>query len=75
MVYKRNIVNCLIPVSQVPQAELETWLVQREPDPPAVVERDRTAPPAETRVGLGMLEDEEDDDDKEVQLFYLEFVF
>lgn len=62
--------------SQVPHAELETWLVQRDPDPlpveiaPAVVERDRTAPPAETRAGLGMLEEEEDDDDKEVQLFH-----
>ncbi|XP_067427330.1 endoplasmic reticulum membrane sensor NFE2L1a [Thunnus thynnus] len=56
---------------QVPHAELETWLVQREPDPlpveraPAVVERNQTAPPAETRAGLGMLEEEEDDDNKE----------
>ncbi|XP_062295352.1 endoplasmic reticulum membrane sensor NFE2L1a [Scomber scombrus] len=56
---------------QVPQAELETWLVQREPDPlpveraPAVVERDRTAPPVENTVGLGILEEEEDNDDKE----------
>ncbi|KAM7372575.1 hypothetical protein PAMP_009733 [Pampus punctatissimus] len=43
---------------QVPYTELETWLVQREPDS-LPVERDRTAPPAETRA------EEEDDDDKE----------
>lgn len=66
---------------QVPHAELETWLVQREPDPlpveraPAVVERNQTAPPAETRAGLGMLEEEEDDDNKEVQLFHSHGVF
>ncbi|KAM7386153.1 hypothetical protein PAMA_008997 [Pampus argenteus] len=43
---------------QVPYTEVETWLVQREPDS-LPVERDRTAPPAETRA------EEEEDDDKE----------
>ncbi|XP_040918937.1 endoplasmic reticulum membrane sensor NFE2L1a isoform X2 [Toxotes jaculatrix] len=65
---------------QVPHAELETWLVQREPDPlpmerpdqssvleraPAGVERDRSDPSVETRAGLGTLQEEVDADDKE----------
>ncbi|XP_056263608.1 endoplasmic reticulum membrane sensor NFE2L1-like [Pseudoliparis swirei] len=62
---------------QVPQAELETWLVQREPDPlpivcpdlleraPAEVERGRTAPPVEPRAGLGTLRVDEEEEDKE----------
>lgn len=66
---------------QVPQAELETWLVQREPDPlpmgsphqlspleraPAGVERDRSALPVESRDVLGTLPEEEEEEDKEV---------
>ncbi|XP_075939018.1 endoplasmic reticulum membrane sensor NFE2L1a [Anarhichas minor] len=62
---------------QVPHAELETWLVQREPDPlpmvcpdlleraPTGVERDRTAPPLEPRAGLGTLQEEEEEDKEE----------
>lgn len=65
---------------QVPQAELETWLVQREPDPlpmgrpdqsspleraPGGVERDRTAPPVESRAGLGTLQEEEEEEKEE----------
>lgn len=65
---------------QVPNAELETWLVQREPDPlpvgcpdqpslreraPAGVERDRTAPPVESRAGPGTLQEEEEEDKEE----------
>ncbi|XP_059203697.1 endoplasmic reticulum membrane sensor NFE2L1-like [Centropristis striata] len=66
---------------QVPHAELETWLVQREPDPlpmgrpdqsstlnraPAGVERDQAAPPVESRAALGALqEEEEEEEDKE----------
>ncbi|XP_034395337.1 endoplasmic reticulum membrane sensor NFE2L1a [Cyclopterus lumpus] len=58
---------------QVPQAELETWPVQREPDPlpivcpdlleraPAGVERGRPAPPVESRAGLGTFQEEEED--------------
>ncbi|TNN70626.1 Nuclear factor erythroid 2-related factor 1 [Liparis tanakae] len=57
---------------QVPQAELETWLVQREPDPlpivcpdlleraPAGVERGHTAPAVEPRDGLGTLREDEE---------------
>ncbi|XP_054463161.1 endoplasmic reticulum membrane sensor NFE2L1a [Anoplopoma fimbria] len=62
---------------QVPHAELETWLVQREPDPlpmvcpdlleraPVGVERDRTALPVESRDGLGTQQEEEEDDKEE----------
>ncbi|XP_042360438.1 endoplasmic reticulum membrane sensor NFE2L1a isoform X2 [Plectropomus leopardus] len=62
---------------QVPHAELEAWLVQREPDPlpigcpdqsspleraPAGVERDRPAPLVESRTGLDILQEEPEDD-------------
>lgn len=69
--------------SQVPHAELATWLVQREPDPlpmrcpdqpsplerdPAGEERDHTGSPVEPRGGPGTLQEEE------VQLFHWHFV-
>lgn len=69
---------------QVPHAELETWLVQREPEPlpirspdqasllertPAEIERELTALPAEPQAEL---EDEEEKEDTEVQQFYME---
>ncbi|XP_044038075.1 endoplasmic reticulum membrane sensor NFE2L1a [Siniperca chuatsi] len=65
---------------QVPHAELETWLVQQEPDPlpvgcpdqpspleraPAGAQRDRTAPPVESRAGPVTLQEEEEDEGKE----------
>ncbi|TDH03422.1 hypothetical protein EPR50_G00163980 [Perca flavescens] len=65
---------------QVPHAQLETWLAQREPDPlpmacpdqsspleraPAGVERDRTAPPVESRAALGTMQEEKEEGDKE----------
>ncbi|XP_034750362.1 endoplasmic reticulum membrane sensor NFE2L1a [Etheostoma cragini] len=65
---------------QVPHAQLETWLAQREPDPlpiacpdqsspleraPAGVERDRTAPPVESRAALATMQEEKEEDDKE----------
>ncbi|XP_029913614.1 endoplasmic reticulum membrane sensor NFE2L1a [Myripristis murdjan] len=64
---------------QVPNAELETWLVQREPDPlpggrpdqasplqraPAGLDRDRAAPQMQPGAGNGT-RDEEDEDVKE----------
>ncbi|XP_023152437.2 endoplasmic reticulum membrane sensor NFE2L1-like [Amphiprion ocellaris] len=67
---------------QVPHPELQTWLVQREPDTLLVgrsdqaslleraaagVERSRTAPPAEARAELSNLEEEDEEEDKEVQ--------
>lgn len=82
-IYQRllPILYLVIPFPQVPQAELETWLVQREPDPlpivcpdlleraPAEVERGRTAPPVEPRAGLGTLRVDEEEEDKEVKQF------
>ncbi|XP_029292894.1 endoplasmic reticulum membrane sensor NFE2L1a isoform X2 [Cottoperca gobio] len=73
---------------QVPHAEVETWLVQREPDPLAMacpdlstlerasagVERELTAPPVETRAVLGALQEEEEED-KEECLMLLEETF
>ncbi|XP_068434720.1 endoplasmic reticulum membrane sensor NFE2L1a [Clinocottus analis] len=68
---------------QVPQAEVETWLVQREPDPlpmvcpdlleraPARVERDRTAQPVESRARLGTLQEEEEEEDKEEETHHV----
>ncbi|XP_068193948.1 endoplasmic reticulum membrane sensor NFE2L1a isoform X2 [Antennarius striatus] len=65
---------------QVPHAELETWLVQREPDPvplgvpdqtlpvgrePPVVERDRTAPPVDPRPPPGAPHEEDDETKRE----------
>lgn len=65
---------------QVPHAELETWLVQREPDPlpvgrpdqlsqperaPAGLERDRTPLPVEPRAVLRNLHIEEEEDRQE----------
>ncbi|XP_051245057.1 endoplasmic reticulum membrane sensor NFE2L1a isoform X1 [Dicentrarchus labrax] len=65
---------------QVPHAELETWLVQREPEPlpvvfpdqasplvraPAGVERDRISPPVESRAALGTLQEEEEEDEQD----------
>ncbi|KAI3360317.1 hypothetical protein L3Q82_014630 [Scortum barcoo] len=69
---------------QVPHAELETWLVQREPDPvpvghpdqlsqpersPAGLERDGTQLPVESRAVLGTLHDQEEED-REVWLIH-----
>ncbi|TMS14986.1 Endoplasmic reticulum membrane sensor NFE2L1 [Larimichthys crocea] len=65
---------------QVPQAELETWLVQREPDPlpvgfpdqastlvraPAGLERDRISPPVESRAAIVTLQREEEEEEEE----------
>ncbi|XP_040011782.1 endoplasmic reticulum membrane sensor NFE2L1a isoform X2 [Xiphias gladius] len=65
---------------QVPHAELETWLVQRDPEPlpmecpdqrslleraPAGVERDRSGLSVEPRAGLETLQEEVEVDDKE----------
>lgn len=65
---------------QVPRAELETWLVQREPDSipvgfpdqpsplvrvPGGVERDRIVPPVESRAAFGDLQEEEEEDEEE----------
>ncbi|XP_049924174.1 endoplasmic reticulum membrane sensor NFE2L1-like [Epinephelus moara] len=64
---------------QVPRAELEAWLVQREPDPlpmgcpdqssplerAAGVERDRPTLPVESRDGLGAVQDEDEEDKEE----------
>lgn len=57
---------------QVPHAELEAWLVQREPDlrrgrDPPSVDREQTGPPVEPRAGGGFLQEEEPPDDTEVQ--------
>uniref|UniRef100_A0A3B5B432 Endoplasmic reticulum membrane sensor NFE2L1 n=1 Tax=Stegastes partitus TaxID=144197 RepID=A0A3B5B432_9TELE len=69
---------------QVPHPELQTWLVQREPDAlpvgcsdqpslreraPAGVERDRTSPSVEVRAELSNLEDEDEEEEKEVRRF------
>uniref|UniRef100_A0A667WKK2 Endoplasmic reticulum membrane sensor NFE2L1 n=1 Tax=Myripristis murdjan TaxID=586833 RepID=A0A667WKK2_9TELE len=74
---------------QVPNAELETWLVQREPDPlpggrpdqasplqraPAGLDRDRAAPQMQPGAGNGT-RDEEDEDVKEVGPIHLQFTF
>ncbi|XP_074551904.1 endoplasmic reticulum membrane sensor NFE2L1a [Halichoeres trimaculatus] len=52
---------------QIPNAELETWLVQREPDPLPVGRPDqpmnRPAPPVEPRPGISTLQDEEEEED------------
>ncbi|XP_034568058.1 endoplasmic reticulum membrane sensor NFE2L1-like [Notolabrus celidotus] len=52
---------------QIPNAELETWLVQREPDPLPVVCPDqainRPAPPVEPRPGISTLQDEEEEEE------------
>lgn len=71
---------------QVPQAELETWLVQREPDSlpvgfpdqtsplvraTAELERHQTVPSVESRAALGNQQDEEEDEDKEVVIYIL----
>ncbi|XP_008290245.1 nuclear factor erythroid 2-related factor 1-like [Stegastes partitus] len=68
---------------QVPHPELQTWLVQREPDAlpvgcsdqpslreraPAGVERDRTSPSVEVRAELSNLEDEDEEEEKETSL-------
>ncbi|KAM8845855.1 endoplasmic reticulum membrane sensor NFE2L1-like isoform 2-T2 [Spinachia spinachia] len=70
---------------QVPQTELETWLVQREVDPlpmvcpdlleraPVGVERDRSAPTVEATAEVGTLQEEEED--KEECLRLLEGTF
>nr|XP_020463830.1 nuclear factor erythroid 2-related factor 1-like isoform X2 [Monopterus albus] len=65
---------------QVPQVELETWLVHREPDPlpmgcpnqpfpleraPAGVERALAGQPVEPTARLGNMQEEEEEDDKE----------
>ncbi|KAM9346065.1 endoplasmic reticulum membrane sensor NFE2L1a [Symphorus nematophorus] len=65
---------------QVPRAELETWLVQREPDPlpmgfpdqtsplvraPGGVERDRIAPSVESTAVLGILQEEEEEEEED----------
>ncbi|XP_070778622.1 endoplasmic reticulum membrane sensor NFE2L1a [Enoplosus armatus] len=65
---------------QVPHAELETWLVQREPDPlpmgfpdqpspleraPAGVQRDRASPPAESRAGPGTVQEDVEEEEEE----------
>ncbi|XP_047428921.1 endoplasmic reticulum membrane sensor NFE2L1a isoform X2 [Mugil cephalus] len=65
---------------QVPHAELETWLVQQEPDPLPVgcpdqasllnrasagVERDQTPSPVEPRTGLHNLDDKEEEEEEE----------
>lgn len=67
--------------SQVPRAELETWLVQREPDPlpircpdrtslreraPPEAERELTVQPVEPRAGL----QDEEEEDTEVHQFH-----
>lgn len=52
---------------QVPQTELEAWLVQREPDPLPVDHQDqlRPAPPVDPRPGVVSLHGDEDEDDEE----------
>ncbi|XP_026179859.1 endoplasmic reticulum membrane sensor NFE2L1-like isoform X2 [Mastacembelus armatus] len=65
---------------EVPHAQLETWLVQREPEPlplaypnqpspleraPTGVEREQTGQPVEPRARRGTMQDEEEADDKE----------
>ncbi|XP_019959228.2 endoplasmic reticulum membrane sensor NFE2L1-like [Paralichthys olivaceus] len=68
---------------EIPHAELETWLVQREPDPlpiecpvqtslleraPARVERDLSGLTVEPRPGLGTLQEEMEAEDKEEEI-------
>ncbi|CAB1429385.1 unnamed protein product [Pleuronectes platessa] len=68
---------------QIPHAELETWLVQREPDPltidrpdqsslleraPARVERDLIGLTVEPRPGLGTLQEEVEAEEKEEEI-------
>lgn len=67
-------------VLQVPQAELETWLVQREHEPlpaglpvqaprlarePPGIERVQLAPSLESRPSLDALHEEADDEEEE----------
>lgn len=67
---------------QVPQAEVETWLVQREPDPLPLarpeqspllerntngMERDRGVPLLEHTPQFGNVQEEVEDEDKEVR--------
>ncbi|XP_062263136.1 endoplasmic reticulum membrane sensor NFE2L1a [Platichthys flesus] len=65
---------------QIPHSELETWLVQREPDPltidqsslleraPARVERDLIGLTVEPRPGLGTLQEEVEAEQKEEEI-------
>ncbi|XP_034450173.1 endoplasmic reticulum membrane sensor NFE2L1-like [Hippoglossus hippoglossus] len=68
---------------QIPHAELETWLVQREPDPlpierpdqsslleraPARLERDLIGLTVEPRPGLGTLQEEVEAEEKEEEI-------
>lgn len=69
-------------VPQIPQAELETWLVQREQDPlpaglpvqasrlarePPDIERVQLAPSLETRPSFTTLHEEVDDEEEEIE--------
>ncbi|XP_060882329.1 endoplasmic reticulum membrane sensor NFE2L1a [Labrus mixtus] len=56
---------------QVPQAELETWLVQRDSDPLPVglpeQPRHRPAPPVDLRPGVVTLQEEEEEEEEETR--------
>lgn len=69
-------------VPQIPQAELETWLVQREQDPlpagltvqasrlarePPDIERVQLAPSLESRPSFTTLHEEVDDEEEEIE--------
>lgn len=65
---------------------METWLVQREPDPlpvgfpdqastlvraPAGLERDRISPPVESRAAIVTLQREEEEEEEEKEVWLL----